>query len=167
MVVLAMAAFWPLVAAAQDISQPPALPSVNDITQAVVQEGALSCAKRVDQVTSFLGYKSNSGAVLMVPPNQPDQRLFPLAMEVTTNAGSAYVSATFAPNQVNGCGASYDAVMYWPQNCATVAAMQFGTIRKVGQLGRTITVLDGGVATKIFLMPAGGGCVSIKKEMVL
>ena len=28
-------------------------------------------------------------------------------------------------------------------------------------------LLDGGPATKVFLMPAGDGCVSIKKEVVL
>jgi hypothetical protein len=28
-------------------------------------------------------------------------------------------------------------------------------------------VLDGGVASKVFLMSAGSGCVSIKKEVVL
>jgi hypothetical protein len=27
-------------------------------------------------------------------------------------------------------------------------------------------VLDGGLSTKVFLMPAGSGCVSVKKEVV-
>jgi hypothetical protein len=34
-------------------------------------------------------------------------------------------------------------------------------------LKKDITVLDGGAATKVLLMPAGSGCVSIKKEIVL
>ena len=150
---------------AQDAVNAP--PPVNSITQAIVQQGALSCAQRVNQVSSFLGYGSNTGALLMIPPDHPDQRLFPVSMEVTTAAGSAYVSATFAPNQANGCGAAYDAVVYWPQTCSMVASMQFSSIKKKSQLGRYITVLDGGMATKVFLMPAGGGCVSIKKEIVL
>ncbi|MFN4343210.1 MAG: hypothetical protein ACK4FE_14440 [Azonexus sp.] len=103
----------------------------------------------------------------MAPPSQPDQRLLPLAMEVPTEGGVAYVSAHFAPNQANGCGAAYDAVAYWPQKCDAVAGKQFAALRKVGQLKKDITILDGGPATKVFLMPAGSGCVSIKKEVVL
>ncbi len=71
------------------------------------------------------------------------------------------------PNQANGCGAAYDAVVYWPLKCDAVAAKQFASLKKVGQLKKDISVLDGGVATKVFLMPAGSGCVSIKKEVVL
>jgi len=139
----------------------------NAITQAAVQKGVMNCVSRINQVSNFLGYSPQAGAVLMLPPNQTDQRLVPLAMEVPTDTGSAYVSATFAPNQANGCGAAYDAVVYWPQSCDEVASKQFATLKKVGPLRQNITMLDGGLATKVFLMPAGSGCVSIKKEVVL
>ena len=139
----------------------------NAITQAAVQKGVMNCVSRINQVSNFLGYSAQAGAVLMLPPNQTDQRLVPLAMEVPTETGSAYVSATFAPNQANGCGAAYDAVVYWPMTCEDVASKQFASLKKVGPLRQSITVLDGGVASKVFLMPAGSGCVSIKKEVVL
>lgn len=141
----------------------------NAVTQAAVQLGAMNCASRINQVTNFLGFNNLAGATLMVPPTQVDQRVLPLAMEVATDGGSggAYVSATFAPNQANGCGAAYDAVVYWPLACDAVATQQFAGLKKVGLLKKAITVLDGGVATKVFLMPAGTGCVSIKKEVVL
>lgn len=142
-------------------------PQVNNLASAAAQQGMLACAGRINQVSSFLGFGADAGALLMVPPNNQDQRLVPLAMELPTPAGPAYASASFAPNQANGCGASYEAVVYWPQPCDTVAAKQFGTLRKVGFLKKAIAVLDAGVATKVFLMPAGSGCVSIKKEAVL
>lgn len=144
-----------------------AAPATNGITQAAVQQGVLNCASRINQVSNFLGFNNQSGAVLMTPPNAQDQRLIPLAMEIPTESGSAYVSAQFAPNQANGCGAAYDAVVYWPQKCDAVAAKQFAALKKVGQMKKDISVLDGGLATKVFLMPAGSGCVSIKKEVVL
>jgi len=141
-------------------------PVVNTVTLTAVSTGILACAGRINQVSSFLGYTPQAGALLMTPPAQPDQRLIPLAMEVPNEFGAAYVSASFAPNQANGCGATYDAVVYWPQKCDAVAAKQFAGLKKVGQLKKAIAVLDGGVATKVFLMPAGSGCVSIKKEVV-
>lgn len=145
----------------------PANGGANAVTQAAVQQGVLNCAARINQVSNFLGFGPQAGAVLLVPPSQPDQRLLPLGMEVPTDTGTAYVSATFAPNQANGCGAAYDAVVYWPQKCEAVATKQFATLKRTGQLKTSITVLDGGPATKVFLMPAGSGCVSIKKEVVL
>ena len=145
----------------------PVTPTVNGITQAAVQQGILNCAGRINQVSNFLGFNAQSGAVLMTPPSTPDQRLIPLAMEIPTEGGSAYVAVDFAPNQANGCGAAYEAVAFWPQKCDAVAAKQFSAFKKSGQLKKDITVLDGGVSTKVFLMPAGSGCVSIKKEVVL
>jgi len=139
----------------------------NAITQAAVQTGVLNCAIRINQVSGFLGFGAQAAALLMVPASEPDQRLIPFAMEVPTEWGSAYVSAVFAPNQANGCGAAYDAVMYWPLRCEAVATAQFADFKRVGQMKKDITVLDGGVTTKVFLLPAGSGCVSIKKEVVL
>ena len=59
-----------------------------------------------------------------------DQILLPLVIEVPIGPASAFITATFAPNQANGCGATYDAVVYWPQACETVVTSQFGP-RKV------------------------------------
>jgi len=43
---------------------------------------------------------------------------------------------------------------------------QFGTFKKAGALAKNIGVRNGGESMKVFLMPAGTGCVSIKKEIV-
>ena len=145
----------------------PASRGANNVTQAAVAQGVLNCAARINQVSSFLGYTAQAGALLMIPPDQSDQRLIPMALEVPSENGAAYVSASFAPNQANGCGATYDAVVYWPQKCEAVASRQFASLKRVGLLKSSITVLDGGPATKVFLMSAGIGCVSIKKEVVL
>jgi len=154
-------------ARAQQPQQPqqPAASSTHPVTQAFVQMGALSCAARINQMAGFLG----AGDVLLFnPPGQPDQRLLTYSMGAKNAAGStSYVSASFAPNQANGCGAVYDAVTWWPDACDAVAARQFANLKKLSRPLGDIQVLDGGIATKIFLLPAGKGCVSVKKESVL
>jgi len=125
-----------------------------------------NCAGRIIQVVNFLGFTEQAGAVLMIPPAQPDARLIPLAMEIPVEGTAVYVSASFAPNQANGCGATYDSVVYWPQSCGKVKENQFKTQQETGKIRKAITILDGGEGIKIFLMPAGSGCVSIKKEVV-
>ncbi|MDB9958526.1 hypothetical protein OAD42_05520 [Oceanospirillaceae bacterium] len=140
----------------------------NLVTSAAVSKGVLSCADRVENVTNFLGFGPQAGALLMAAPQQPNKSIVSVVMEIPiTQTITGYVSSNFAPNQANGCGASYDAVIYWPETCEQIQAKQFSSLDSIGLLKQNIVVLNGGTATKVFLMPAGVGCVSIKKERVL
>ncbi len=173
---------WLSLAAAADRPPTPASPSTEPaasapapvqsttpsiVTQAAVQKGVLNCASRINQVVNFLGFTAKAGAVLMIPPTQPDARLIPVAMEIPFEGGVAYASASFAPNQANGCGATYDSVVYWPLPCDKVQEQQFKALTAKGNISKEIKILDVGEGIKFFLMPAGSGCISIKKEVVL
>ena len=141
--------------------------SPNAVTRTLVGQGVLKCASRVEQVSNFLNFGPATGAMLLPVQQDADNRMAHVIFESPTPEGAAYVSATFAPNQNNGCGATYDAVMYWPKACDAVATQQFDKFKRVGAIKKDIVVLDGGVATKVFLLTAGSGCVSVKKEVVL
>jgi hypothetical protein len=147
----------------------PASAGPNAVTLAAVQRGALACASRVEQVSNYLDVGRGSGGLLMFTPGQADQQLFGLSLGLPMpNGNSAYVSASFAPHQANGCGATFDAVSYWPSPCEAVASQQFAQLKPARALRKDIAVLDGGLAMKVFLMRAGdSGCISIKKELVL
>jgi hypothetical protein len=98
----------------------------------------------------------------------PDTQMFSGSMEIPAKvAPLAYASASFAPVQANGCEGMYEVVVYWPQKCYDVADKIFAKFKKSGMLSKNISVLDGGVATKVFLLPAGTGCVSIKKSSAI
>lgn len=160
---------WMCVGISISYAQSPGAPAVaqpNAVQRAAEKSGITNCAGRMGQVSNFIGFGPQAGALLMLAPKQPDQNLAPLLMEVPTEGGAAYVSASFAPNQANACVATYDAVMFWHQPCDTVVVKQFSQLKKVGVLKKDITVLDGGAALKVFLMTAGQGCVSIKKENI-
>ena len=109
--------------------------SPNNLTQAVVQAGVLSCASRVEQVTRFAGFGPNTGASLMIPSQPVDLRLFSIQMEISAGVGSStFVDMNFAPQQANGCGASYEAISYWPQNCEALATSTFAQFKKIKAL---------------------------------
>jgi len=150
-------------------AMPAAVSTVNIITRAAVNAGVLACTSRINQVSNFLTAGSQgTGAVLFISPAAPDQELVSVSMEIPmTNAPSVYASASFAPNQVNNCGSLYESVAYWPAMCSEVAEKNFGKFKQTGILAKSVTMLDGGEFVKIFLLPAGSGCVSIKKEIVL
>ena len=156
-------------AAAQPAAQAAAASRPHPVTLASAQQGVLSCSGRINQVVSALGVTDKAGVALMLPPVQQDQRLVPLALEMpTTLGGSAYISATFAPNQAIGCGASYDAVVYWPKSCDEVTQQSYAALKLLGRLKKDLVMLDGGANIKVFLLPAGAaGCISIKREILL
>jgi hypothetical protein len=171
----AIASFFSELVQAQDSNQSAAgvqsaeVDGPNAVTRAAVQRGALQCASRVEQLTRFVGFGPQAGALLIAPAAPVDRRLFSVQIELPAGAsGNSLVDLDFAPGQANGCGASYQAVSYWKQNCDALANSQFNGLRKLPAIHHEITVLDGGPATKVFLMKAGdNGCVSIKKEIVL
>lgn len=129
--------------------------------------GVLGCAGRIDQVSQFIGADA-VGAYFFAPPAQPDQRMVSFSYEIQPQAADAplaYASASFAPNQANGCGAMYEAIVYWLQKCDVVAVKQFAQFRKGRSLQTNILVLESETAARVFLMPAGKGCLSIKKKL--
>ena len=144
-------------------------PGPNAMSRAVFQRGMMSCAARVEQVTRFLGFGPQAGGHLMPPPAPADQRLFSMQLELPAGgAGNSFVDMSFAPQQANGCGATYQTVTYWTQSCEAVGRQQFANVKPGPALQRDVIVLNLGLLTKVFLMSAGpAGCISIKKEIVL
>jgi hypothetical protein len=85
-------------------------------------------------------------------------------MEIPLQDNTAYASASFAPGQGNYCEGLYETVVYWPQTCSEVAEKKFGKFKRAGAISKTLC--PGRRCNKVFLMPAGAGCVSIKKELI-
>lgn len=142
-------------------------PPPNGITQAAMKAGVNSCAGRINQVTNFLITGSTgAGATVFLPNDNPDRQLFSASIEIPLKDNTAYASVSFAPNQASGCNGMYETVVYWPQNCTQVAEKQFSAFQKTNALSKNIAVRESGTTVKIFLMPAGTGCVSIKKELI-
>lgn len=139
---------------------------VNPVTQAAVQAGVLFCVSRINQVVTFLTTNTQSSAYLFTPQKQPDQSMFSVSLGlVGKDAEAGYASASFAPTTNGQASAVYDTVQYFAQSCAEVEKGLFKNLKRKGSLGKDIVILDGGVVT-VFLMPAGTGCVVIRKEVI-
>ncbi len=150
-------------------STPPAMttsPTVTAVTQAAVQSGVLVCASRINQLMTFLTTNTKSSAYLFTPPQKPDQSIFSVSLGMVGQTGAgAYASASFAPTTGGQSAAVYDMVQYTAQPCAEVEKTIFKSLKRKGILGTDIVMLDGGAVT-VFLMPAGSGCIIIRKEVV-
>jgi hypothetical protein len=139
---------------------------LNGVAQAAAQAGVSRCVPLINQVTDFLTAQSQTGAFLFLPPVDADNRIASTSLEIQSQNSLAYASASFAPVG-EGCGTLYETVAFWGGPCEAVAQQAFGSLKRAGALRRSILVLDGGPALRIFLMPAADrGCISIKKEVI-
>lgn len=140
----------------------------NGITQALFNAGAITCAPQINRVSNFLTEGTQAGAYLFVPPKEVDRNLVSVSLEIQAQgAPVTYASATFSPGTAVGCAAMYEAVTYWPGSCPNVAAQIFKEATSVGALKQGISMLEISATARVFLVPAGQGCVSIKKEVLL
>jgi hypothetical protein len=133
-----------------------------------VNAGILSCTSRINQVSNFLSSGAQeTGSYLFISPTQPDKSIFSVSTEIRGNDASiTYASESFAPNQAGGCGALYEEVIYLPMSCNDAAQKYFPGMKRERELLKNITILVGSPTVRVFLMPAGNGCIVIKKEVI-
>jgi len=137
----------------------------NAMTAAFVKSGVTSCKDRIEQVTNFLSANTKSAATIFFSNKDQNDNIASISMEITGKGGDfAYSSASFSPNDDN-CSAVYEAVKYWDISCSDVA-QKLGVNKDVPKMLQNIKILNINNNTKIFLMPAKEGCVSVKKEVI-
>jgi hypothetical protein len=137
------------------------------LAQVTQNAGVRTCKPLADKVNRYLIADSQSSGVLFIAPENANGHVFSGTLEIESKQGSTtYASASYAPYGEVGCGVAYDAVTYWKESCAEVSSKVLKELRPLGPLGSKITMLDGGPAMRMFLMPAGAGCIQIKKEVL-
>ena len=138
------------------------------LSEAFARAGVVTCGPRVEQIGDFLLKQVEAGAFLFLPVSAQDQRQVGVALELATPGGgpSAFASAEFSPESPGGCGASYESISYWPVACAELARTTLAANRSLGMLKRNIQTLELSELGRVFLMPAGAGCVLIKRELL-
>ena len=136
--------------------------ATSPVAQAAVNAGVISSIERINQIVTFLTTNNQSGACIFPVQSPPNEHVFSTSFEIVTpNNAIIYATASFFPNQ----DAVYDTVEYVNKGGEELEKTVFKDLKRVGVLKKNIIMLDGG-NVKVFLMPAGSGCVVIKKEIV-
>ena len=136
---------------------------VNQITQFAVQLGALSCAAKIQQVTSFLGVTSETKASLRRPENPPDKNSLSLAMTIATDGTTGIALAEFFPTG-SGCKASYTLTVNLPQSCDALRNAGFSAMTDENKLSDNIILLAGPNTLRVILIGSGEECTVVKTE---
>ena len=102
--------------------------------------------------------------VFPMAPN-PDDSLVSISSEIISGNTITYASANFAP-RADGCSAEYEQVSHWSNTCDEVFTVHYISFKPMGVLQQQIKVFYTNPATRVMMIPAGTGCVVIKKEIV-
>ncbi len=99
---------------------------------------------------------------MFVDSEQKGEQLFSVSLEADHPGATVYSSASFAPVDA-GCSGSYDIVRYVEASCEAVAGKYFPKDQSAGRIRDNITVYKLGPTARAFLLPAGSGCLTIRK----
>ena len=149
---------------AQAVTPTPAA-APNPLTAALQQAGVGRCTQQIQKVTDFLTSKSRMGSMVFPMAAKPDDSLISISSEIATGTVLTYAGASFAP-RADGCSAVYEQVSHWQNTCDEVLAAQYAGFKAMGVLQQRIKVYYNNPSTRVMLVPAGTGCVVIKKEIV-
>ena len=136
------------------------------ISRAAQNAGLRTCKPAIDQVNRYLIGDGISSGVLFSASENANDRIVTSSIVIENKQGLTYATASYSPYGDVACGVSYEAVTYWKESCAELSSKVLRDMPRMDPLGKKIITLDGGPSMRMFLMPAGTGCVQIKKEVL-
>ena len=139
----------------------------NLVVDHAAKSGVKKCLPAVKYIADFLIEDGNAGAHSVWNSNTPDKQVFTSVVERNFKDGIVLTSLTVSPVTSGQCAAVYDQISYSPKSCFAVSKETFGKYEYKDSVNKDVIVLESRSAN-VYLMPAeGGGCVILKKEVLM
>jgi hypothetical protein len=143
-----------------------ATPTPDDrLAAALHQIGMVTCAGAVEHAARFLF--EDGEANFTVQPLGPDANRWPtvIVIESAHAAMGQHRLTTLTVSPGPTCAGFYEQVVNWPMPCDQVQATMFAAFKTPQLLLRQVRVSELSPGVQLYLMPASGGCTSVKKEL--
>lgn len=139
----------------------------NVVVDQATKSGIKKCLPAVKNIADFLIKDGDAGAHSVWNSSTPDKQIFTSVVERNFKDGILLTSLTFAPVTGGQCAAVYDQIDYSPKSCIAVSKQTFGKYEYKNSINKNVIVLES-EGVSVYLLPAkGGGCVSLKKEVLM
>jgi hypothetical protein len=130
-----------------------------------VQQIQTRCAGVIQKVTNFL-FEDGDANFSVQPLGQPvDQWPIVITIESYHPAQGQTRFSTVVVNPASGCSGMYEQVVNWDDSCANIKTKVFGAYKNEAIFLKQVHVSETGPGVQLYMMPAGKGCTSIKKEL--
>lgn len=137
----------------------------NLITQSVVKLGVFSCAERVEQVTSYLGFGPDTVVTIRTPKQPANKRSLSIAMDIPSVADNAMAFADFYP-KAGGCSATYHLIFTAAESCVSVREKRFPNVGQLQNLSPDLDLLTNQSGLRVFLKYDQDYCLVTKTETI-
>lgn len=146
---------------------PPALPQtpMDRLGSQLARAGVKRCAPIVRAVAAFVTENSNAAFVVRSLGANPDTS----PLNVTVESAHAQLGttryATITVIPMENCSGFYEQTIYWGATCDVVKQRNFANFPAGRPILRNIQLSSLSKTVSLQLLPAGQGCVTIKKEI--
>lgn len=135
------------------------------IAAAAAKAGIKRCAPIIKRVAEFLIEDGDAGFRLKSLGNDADTAPVTLSLETRHKAlGTTRYSTIMIVPQAN-CSGYYEQSIFWPMACPDVKANNFANFPPAAFLHSAVALSEASQTVQLALMPAGAGCMSVKKEI--
>ncbi|WP_052446103.1 hypothetical protein [Aeromonas fluvialis] len=134
-------------------------------TKQAKEKGIKTCLHAVEKMSNFIA-DGNHGASSVWNSKVPDESAFSTVIERTYSDGSIFTSLTVARTKSDHCYSEYEKIIYFEDNCMATAQKNYKEAEYKGEVNKNVTSLSQN-GVDIFLMPAGNGCVVMRKEILM
>ena len=135
------------------------------LNAALQQVGMQGCAGAINRAARFLFEDGDANFTLQ--PLGPDTNRWPTVVVIESahpaQGKVRFTTLTVSPGQ--SCSGFYEQVIYWPTPCAELKKTVFAEFANTRVILHDVVVSELGPALQVYLMPAGAGCNSVKKEL--
>ena len=126
--------------------------------------GFTNCITMTKKLENFLAKNDNYGVWTVTSKQKTTNEFLTASMELTYSNGSELIDLTIVPNNIEQtCSFTYTKTWYSNKNCIATSRDLKDFEFKTG-LNKNISAFNNKKGIKLFLMPAGNGCMVQKKE---
>lgn len=136
----------------------------NQVVEQAQKAGVKRCLPAVAAISNYL-IGADPHGVDSFRTRKPDEQPFSATIERDTADGVALSSVTVTPLQDGDCALSYDQINWYNSSCLVVAKELYPQHQYRGVLSKKVILLEG--AASVYLLPAGDGCLVLKKEVIV
>jgi hypothetical protein len=140
-------------------------PASERLAAEMTQLGIKRCAPIIQHVAQFLMEGGEAGFQIKLLGTPADETSVIVTIESShADLGTTrYATIMVAPKE--SCSGYYEQSIYWTSGCTTLKQSNFANFPDTTPLFRYVQTSAASPTVLLYLMPAGEGCVSVKKEI--
>lgn len=128
--------------------------------------GETNCLRQIEKTVRFFGFEQKTAGIIIPRPSGSSRGIISLVMPTEAISGTGIVSADYSHQADDACNASYELIEYHNESCGATVAARFKDLKNMASSESGFSALADPNGVYVFVLPAGTGCISVRKEKI-